>query len=217
MNENEEVKNAIYSSSYITNRDFFHAFSSINYNRIKKMFLVGFCIIILDAIFNISDRGYDIEGISIIIPICLFVVYLKTNSLVKQNYERYCFSAGKESVANELLYEDRIVSSMDGQKREYYYHQITQFFESKNLLLLHLKHQLYIIINKETLNADVDEVKAFLIEKCSKARNKKFINCSNDQSWCLILLIGTISFYAIGAIVSIILDIKMKLPGMFML
>ena len=209
MNENDEVKKAIYSSSYITNRDFFHDLSSINYNRIKKMFLVYFCIIILDSVIKISDRSYDMGSISLIIPICMFVIYLKTNSQTKQNYERHCISAGKESVANELLCEDSIVSSMDELKREYYYHQITRFFESKNLLLLHLKHHLYIIINKETLNANVDEVKAFLIEKCSKVGNKKFINCSNDKRWCLLLLIATIVFYVIGVIVSIILDIKM--------
>ena len=213
--ENEEVKNVIYSSSYVMNRDLFYDFSSLTYNRLKKIFLLFFCFIacvtVLETCFKILDESYEMGEILLVIPVFLLVVYLMTKPQIKRGYERSLIASGKECVVNKSLCENSIVSCADGLKREHYYNQITGLFESKNLLLLHLQHGVYIIINKQNLSANVDEVKAFLFEKCSRVWNKKFINCSNDKKWCVILLVLTIIFGVIRFVVSNVLNIDVNL------
>ena len=106
------------------------------------------------------------------------------------------------------LFEDKIVSHTDELKREYCYHQITKFFETKNFILLHLKYSLYIAIEKNNLNASVDEVKSFLMEKCTFVKKKKFIDCSNDKKWSLALLIALVVISVIGIVVGFALKIN---------
>lgn len=117
-------------------------------------------------------------------------------------------SAGKESILNYELFEDKIVSHIDELKREYFYHQITKFFETEKFILLHLQHNLHITLEKSNLNASVDEVKSFLMNKCTLIKKKKFINCSNDKIWSLMFLIALIVVSVIGTVVGLVLKMN---------
>ena len=114
----------------------------------------------------------------------MILIYFRTRKSINIGYERMVISEGKEMTLNYELFEDKIVSHVDELKREYFYHQITKFFETKNFILLHLQHNLHITIEKNNLNASVDEVKAFLMNKCTPVKKKKFINCANDKKCC---------------------------------
>ncbi len=205
ININEEVKEPIYTSNSVMTRDFFYDFSSVSYNRMKKILLVFLCFSVFEIVLNIIVGNYDIVASTLFISFLMFILYLKGSRATKLNYERNLISAGKEATLSEELFEDKIVSGVDELKREYLYTQVTRFFETKNFLLLHLQHHLYITVNKNNLNANVDEVKSFLIQKCPLVKKKKFVNCSNDKTLSLIFLIALITASVIGTVVSLVL------------
>lgn len=208
-NENEKVKSAIYSSKFLMNKELFYDFCFVSYNKTKKAFLIFFCLFTYLIGINLWIGNYDIVvGMGPFISFLTILMYLRTKRAIKISYERNVISAGKESTLHCELFEDKIVSHIDELKREYYYHQITKLFETKNFILLHLQHNLHITIEKNNLNASVDEVKSFLIEKCVLVKKKKFINCSNDKKWSLVFLTSLIVVSIIGAIVGIVLQIN---------
>lgn len=207
-NENEEVKNAIYSSKFLMNKDLFYDFNLISYNKMKKVFFAFLCFTAFEIVVNILVGNYDIIALCLFISFIMLLMYFKTKKAVKINYERNIISAGKESTLHYELFEDKIVSHIDELKREYFYHQITKFFETKNFILLHLQYNLHITIEKTNLNASVDEVKSFLMNKCTLVKKKKFINCSNDKKWSLAFLIALIVVSVIGTVVGLVLKIN---------
>ena len=207
--ENEEVKRPIYSSKFLMNKELFYDFCSVSYNRTKKIFLIFFCLVAYLIGINLLIGNYDI--VIVVGPFMSFLmvlIYFRTEKSIKINYERNLISAGKESTLNYELFDDKIVSHVDELKREYFYHQITKFFETKNFILLHLQHNLHITIEKNNLNASVDEVKIFLMNKCTLVKKKKFINCANDKKWSLVFLIALIVVSIIGIVVGFVLKIN---------
>lgn len=207
--ENEEVKSPIYSSKFLMNKELFYDFCSVSYNRTKKIFLTFFCLVACLIGINLLIGNYDIVlGFGPFMSFLMVLIYFRTKKSIKINYERNLISAGKESTLNYELFDDKIVSHVDELKREYFYHQITKFFETKNFILLHLQHNLHITIEKNNLNASVDEVKKFLMNKCTLVNKKKFINCSNDKKWSLVFLIALIVVSVIGIVVGLVLKIN---------
>lgn len=207
--ENEEVKRPIYSSKFLMNKELFYDFCSVSYNRTKKIFLIFFCLVAYLIGINLLIGNYDI--VIVVGPFMSFLmalIYFRTEKSIKINYERNLISAGKESTLNYELFDDKIILHVDELKREYFYHQITKFFETKNFILLHLQHNLHITIEKNNLNASVDEVKIFLMNKCTLVKKKKFINCANDKKWSLVFLIALIVVSIIGIVVGFVLKIN---------
>lgn len=207
--ENEEVKRPIYSSKFLMNKELFYDFCSVSYNRTKKIFLIFFCLAAYLIGINLLIGNYDI--VIVVGPFMSFLmalIYFRTEKSIKINYERNLISAGKESTLNYELFDDKIILHVDELKREYFYHQITKFFETKNFILLHLQHNLHITIEKNNLNASVDEVKIFLMNKCTLVKKKKFINCANDKKWSLVFLIALIVVSIIGIVVGFVLKIN---------
>lgn len=207
--ENEEVKRPIYSSKFLMNKELFYDFCSVSYNRTKKTFLIFFCLVAYLIGINLLIGNYDIVIVySPFMSFLMVLLYFWTEKSIKINYERNLISAGKESTLNYELFDDKIILHADELKREYFYHQITKFFETKNFILLHLQHNLHITIEKNNLNASVDEVKIFLMNKCTLVKKKKFINCANDKKWSLVFLIALIVVSIIGIVVGFVLKIN---------
>lgn len=207
--EHEEVKRPIYSSKFLMNKELFYDFCSVSYNRTKKIFLIFFCLVAYLIGINLLIGNYDIVIVySPFMSFLMVLLYFWTEKSIKINYERNLISAGKESTLNYELFDDKIVLHVDELKREYFYHQITKFFETKNFILLHLQHNLHITIEKNNLNASVDEVKNFLMNKCTLVKKKKFINCANDKKWSLVFLIALIVVSIIGIVVGFVLKIN---------
>lgn len=212
-NENEEIKTPVFSSKFIMHKELFYDFCSVSYNRIKKLFLIFFCVFACQTGANLFAANYAIIiSFGLFISFLMLVIYLTTKKSIKINYERNLIAAGKESTLNYEFFEDKIVSHIDESKREYFYQQITGFFETKNFILLHLKHNLYISIEKSSLTVSVDEAKAFLEKKCLLVKKNKFINCSNDKKWCLRFLIALIAVCIIGTAAGKSLSIAYSKP-----
>ena len=207
--ESEEVESAIYSSTFLMNRDLYYDFSSVSYNKIKKMFGAFLCLFVCAVTINLLNRDYDIViSYCILISFLMILSYCLTTKRIKIGYERMVISAGKEIPVNCELFDDKIVSCGDGAKREHFYNQITKFFESKNFILLHLQHNLYLTLEKNNLNASVDEVKSFLMNKCTLVKAKRFINCFDDKKWCLIFLIAIVGISVAAIVVSLVLKLN---------
>ncbi len=208
-NENEEVKNAIYSSKFLMSKALHYDFCSVGYHRVKNVNLFSLCLAVYLIGMNLLMGNYDMFfGFGLFVSFASIFMYFQTKKLIKISYERGLISAGKECTLNYELFDDKIVSCVDEVKREYFYHQITKLFETKNFILLHLQHNLYITIEKSSLSASVDEVKNFLINKCTLVKKKKFINCSNDKKWSLIFLIAIIAVSIIGTVVYLVLKMN---------
>lgn len=211
-NENEEVKSAIYSSKFVMTKDSFYDFYSLSYNRTKKVFFTFLCLLAYLIVINVFVGNYDIVVVFCpFISFLMLLIYFRTKKIIRINYERNLISAGKESTLNYELFEDKIVSHVDELKREYFYHQITKFFETKNFILLHLQYNLHLILNKDNLNASVDEVKSFLMNNCTLVKKKKFINCCNDKKWSLVFLVALIAVSVIGVVVGLVLKVNSTL------
>ena len=148
----EEVNTPIYSSRFLMNKDLFYDFCSVSYNRTKKVFLTFLCLVTYLICINLLIGNYDIVlGFGPFISFLMILIYFRTKKAIKINYERNLISAGKESTLNYELFEEKIVSHVDELKREFFYHQITKFFETKNFILLHLQHNLHLTIEKTIL------------------------------------------------------------------
>jgi len=203
-NENEETA-PVYSSKFTMSKELFYDFFLVSFHGTKKRFLAFLCATIVLIISYILLESYGMVSISLLVSFLMTLVYFKTKKAMKIGYERNVISSGKVSTHIYELFEDKIVTNFDGLKREYFYNQITKFYETKSFILLHLQHGLYITINKDTLSGNVDEVKAYLLQKCTFVKKKKFIKCSNDKKWTLAYLITLISVSVFGTLFALLL------------
>ena len=205
-NNREEVKNTVYSSKFLMNKDSYYDFCSVNYNRTKKVFLTFLCLVTCLIGITLLMGNYDIVlWFGPMVSFFMILTYFRTKKTIKIAYERMVISEGKEMILKYELFEDKVIAHHDELKREYFYHQITKLFETKNFILLHLQHNLHVTIEKNNLNASVEEVKSFLIEKCTHVKKKKFINCSDDKKWSMVFLIALIAVSVIGTGAGLIL------------
>ncbi len=188
MDENREE--AVYRSSVTMTRQRYEDFCSVGFGRVKHLSLL---MLILGALVTpgiVLEGYYDVAGSMLFVVLLLALLRFNIARSAKIGYERSVVSEGKESTVNGALYEDKIVSQSGGAVREHSYSQITGLFETKTFLLLHLRHELYIILDKEMLGADFDGAKAFLLGKCTQVKKKKFIDRSYDRTWSLIFMIA---------------------------
>ncbi len=205
-NDSEPVKTPVYCSEFLLSKDLYYDFCSVSYYKTKKVFLTFFLLVASTIVISLLVGNYDIVfGYGPFISLLMVLVYFKTKKSIRIGYERMMISEGKERIVKYELFEDKIVAFFDGAKREYFYHQITKLFETNNFILLHLQHNLYIIINKDRLDASIDDVKAFLLERCNLVKNRKFIVCSSDKKLTLIFMISLIAVSVMGTAVSVIL------------
>lgn len=204
--ENEKTDNPVYGSKFLMNKELYYDFASVSYNRTKKVFLPFLCLFTFIIGINLLIGNYDVVlWFAPFMSFLMILIYFKTKNAIKIGYERMVISEGKEIALNYELFEDKVVSHNDELKREYSYHQITKFFETERFLLLHLQHNLYLTIEKSKINTSVDQVKSFLMGKCTLVKKKKFIDCSNDKKLSLAFLIALIAVAFIGTVIGLVL------------
>lgn len=214
VNTNVDIESAesispAYRSRFLMSKELHYDFCSVGYNLTKILFIIFFCLMTYCIGINLFSGDYDVViWYGPAMSIVMLLMYVKRKSGTKASYERMVISEGKEVTLTYELFADKIVSHNDALKREYYYNQITRLLETKSFLLLHLKHNLFVTIEKTNLNADVDEVKAFLMDKCTFVKKKKFINCAYAKEWSLAALIALIIVSVIGTTAAIILKIN---------
>ena len=193
MSDNIKNENSpIYSSEHLMSKEMVKDFCSVDFRRIKIKFIIFFFVILLYFALNIVFHifGWLTWLTAFLVAIINAMAYFRLKRAVKVSYERSLISEGKEVLLKHEFFEDKIVLYKEETKREIFYHQVTKLFETKRFIMLHLQHNLHITIEKSSLNADVEEVKAFVINKCDNVKKKKFINCVNDEKWSIVFMIA---------------------------
>lgn len=203
--DNEQIKNPVYSSKFLMSRDLFYDFCYVDYNRIKNVFVAFFCILTCYIGIYLLINDYDIiNAICTLIVSCIMTyIFFSKKYGIKVAYEKMVSREGKELNFKYEFFDDKIVSYNDEVKKEFFYHQITKFFETKNFIMLQIQNNVYISIEKVNVNIDVNDVKDFFIDKCINVKNKKFINCVNDKKMALLFLVAIISVSVYGMIVGL--------------
>lgn len=148
------------------------------------------------------------------VSLLMFLIYFNANRGVKNGYERMIASLGTARLEKSKyeLFEDKIVSNYSTAKTEYLYSQVTGLFETKHFLILMLQHGLCHTLEKSTFE-NVDDVKAFLLKRCTVVKKRKFQSCKNDKKWALGLLIALIALSIIGTVLGFILILSSKFIG----
>ena len=204
----ETANKAIYSSRTFMNRELFFDFQKIGYHKSKIIYLIFMCMVIWQVVMNVAFRYYDMLFYILFLSMLMIFLYIGKNRTASINYRRMLLTEVKEEIRYQEFFEDKIVLHHEGLQREFFYTHITGFYETKYFLLLHLQHQLYIHINKDMVNGNVDEVKEFLMERCPFVKKKKFISCRNDKKWTRVFLIISVAVSVIGMIIGVVLKLR---------
>ena len=188
--DTEEIQQPLYHSQCLLDKDLYYSFASISFHQLKK--LLALLLILITYLYGsiMLNGNYTLSsGCSVAIATFTLILCLRVEKGLNVNYERSLLANGKDITISIELFTDKIVSYGDGSKREYHYTQVSQLFENEHFLLLHLKHNLYIIFCKDNLN-NIEEIKTFLIQQCTLVKKKKFISCQNDKKWVFALSIA---------------------------
>ncbi len=205
-NEYNEEEPAVYSTKFLFSKDLYYDFGVVSYNRTKKIFLIFLCLATWLIWINLISDNYDVIlwfGPAISFVMCL--TFFRTKQAIKVGYERTVLTGGGELTVRYALLEDKIIAYSGEAARDIFYEQVTKFYETNSFLLLYLKHNVYVTIEKSGLNASIEDVKSFLAKKCTAVKKKKFIDCSGDKKWSVLFLMAMIVVAAIGTIAGLVL------------
>ncbi len=119
------------------------------------------------------------------------------------HYKRSVMLNGGKPTNDSVLFCDDCIYTFEqasGNKVKLEYAPIRIVYETKNLLLLGMKYNTFLIVDKQTLTGSREEFGAFLYEKCPKLRNKKVRNCRIGQyinyfKWAVILFSLLLSLF----------------------
>lgn len=198
----EETKEPIYTCEYTMNMNFFAEFAAVSYVKIKNFIIIFTAFDILFCLLSIFDGSYDIAaGYSAFLTFLMFILYFSIKKGIQLNYKRSLFSYGNDNRTTTALYDDKILTTFGKNEKEFFYHQVSGFFETGNLILLRLKYNMFLALDKSGLYADPQAVKAFLIQKCPMVKKKKFTDCSNNRRLSFIFLMISAATSAAAIIV----------------
>lgn len=198
----EETKKPLYTCEYTMDMNFFAEFAAVSYVKIKNFIIIFTAFDILFCLLNIFDGDYNqAAGYSAFLTFLMFILYFSIKKGIQLNYKRSLFSYGNDNRTTTALYDDKILATFGKNEKEFFYHQVSGFFETGSLILLRLKYNMFLALDKSALNADPQVVKAFLIQKCPMVKKKKFTDCSNSHRLLFIFLM--ISFATAAAAITV--------------
>ena len=198
----EETKKPIYTCEYTMDMNFFAEFAAVSYVKIKNFIIIFTAFDILFCLLNIFDGDYNLAaGYSAFLTFLMFILYFSIKKGIQLNYKRSLFSYGNDNRTTTALYDDKILATFGKNEKEFFYHQVSGFFETGSLILLRLKYNMFLALDKSALNADPQAVKAFLIQQCPMVKKKKFTDCSNNHRLLFIFLMISLATAAASIIV----------------
>lgn len=211
MNENtnnltQPKQPRFYSKLYVT-KDIYDEFSQLNYIRLKKTYIVYLVISVLAFISAVFNHSLTYFVLDVLVLASALSLYFRVNKTTKLGYERLEFSnGGTVSEYSSELYDNRIVTINEKNDKEYSYSAVEKLLETKTLLLLGMKYNMYIMINKSDFS-NIEELKAFLLSECKGVKKKEFIDISNRKKVSFVLLIIMTVIVALFAIIGTVLQI----------
>lgn len=198
--DNENKKE--FSSKYILDYKMYKEFSR-GYLSVSKASIILWVLLAIALILNIIEQNYKNVILFGIVYIIFGFIYI----IVGRNkfyYKRSKFlNNDKDIDATVKIDEEKIVlTSQNGNTTNYTFDQITSIIETNNLLILKLKYNVGIIIDKNNLTGGTkEELTNYLFSVCKNIKKQKVIN---SKYWIILRKIISI-IYVILFILSIVL------------
>lgn len=196
-----------FQSEYILDLKTYQEFCN-GYKAANKIEFIILLILILFFIESVIENDY-----SFIIFYCAFLlifkIILKLMNKPKIQYNRMLSCNNGNPVHNvvNINEENILITGDNGNKSTYSYDQIIGVIETKNLLILKMKYNLGININKNTLTGgNIEDLASYLYEKCPNIKKKKIIKTNITKHFDFLFTI----LLAILLILSIAFDVFEK-------
>ena len=199
-NENQKEFSSNYTLDYKTYKEF-----STGYIATRKSSIITLFVVLVWLILCIIYRDYQIV-ITFGVLFGIFAILIKVKGRNKIQYKRYKSLNNNEDVETNIkIGKDKIVStSKKGDVTTYEFSQITNIVETKNLIILKLKYNMGIILNKNNIEGGTkEELLEYLYSVCNNLKKKKV---TNTKGW-LILRRIMFGLLVITVILSVVLSI----------
>lgn len=166
------IKNTL---DYKTYKEF-----SVGYMAFKKSIIICMLILLALLILYMYNKRYDIM-LGIGIAFVIFALIIKISGRNKLQYKRYkSLNNGEDLKTTIKINNEKIIST--NQKKDtasYEFNQIIGIIETENLLILKLKYNMGIILNKNNIEGGTkDELINYLFSVCDNIKKKKVIKAN---------------------------------------
>jgi len=167
----------------------------------KKIMIVFLILFALCGIAELWEKNY-----AYIFGFCgiwlLLMGIFKMIDRSKLQYNRSISANGGKPLHHTVtINQDGIlIVEDDGNKSTYKFEQIIGMGETKNLIILKMKYNLGIIVQKDTLTGGTqEELVSYLVEKCANLKPKKLVKTQYARIFqdCMIGMIGLLVVLAI--------------------
>lgn len=195
---NKKEFSSTYKSDYKMHKEFSRSYLATIKSSSIILFLIAVALVI-NMIYG-NYQNVMLFGVLFII----FILIIKITGRSKIVYKRSKFLNNNEDIETTVnINEEKIImTSKNGNITNYSFDQIIGIVETKNLLILKLKYNMGIIIDKSNLTGGTkDELIEFLFSVCKNIKTKKVV-C--DKIW-LILRRSTLVIFVILFVLSVIL------------
>ena len=200
----KEETNVVYCSDFSMSKELYYDFGLVGYQRFKKSFAAVLICFAVAATGGFLSHSYELILASGVMAVLVMALgYIKACRSVKIGWERSLIPSGEAMKVKNELGEEKIFAYWVENRQEISYDQVAELRETNSFLLLHLKHGVHITLEKKSLNADVNAVKAFLLDKCTKIKKKRFVNCSCARKWCMAMLVAEFVLFVGTTILSL--------------
>lgn len=201
---NSENKDINFNSNYILDSKKYKEFL-MGYISTRKFVIIDLIILIISSLLLLYTQSYSIIMAIGIVSIILLLIL----RIVGRNKNSYKVSKdlnnGIDLNINVTINKEKIILTSDnGNISNYTFNQIISLAETTNLIILKFKHNLGIIIDKNTLTGGTkEELINYLLSVCENIKKKKIIQ---SKSW-IILRKCSFVFLLLVFVLSIILNI----------
>ena len=196
--ENKREFNSKYTLDYKTYKEFSAGYIATNKSSIIMLFVV-LVLLILCIIY----KNYE-TVITFGVLLGIFALLKKVTGRSKLQYKRYkSLNNNEDEEGNVKIDKEKIVYTWKkGNIASYDFSQIIGIIETKNLIILKLKYNMGIILNKNNLDGGTkEELIKYLFSVCNNLKKKKVIN---SKGWLVVRRVMFVLF-TITVLVSIVL------------
>ena len=199
--ENKKEFKSTYTLDYKKYKEFSKSFIATN----KSNIIVCFLIVVLFIIYLLTHNYSYIILFGIFFVIILGITKITGRS--KLPYKRSkSLNNDKDLETTITINNEKIVgTSKKGDVANYEFNQIIGIVETKSFIILKLKYNMGIIINKSNITGGTkEELIQFLLDKCINLKKKKVIQ---SKKWLItrkVILILSIIMFIVAIVLSVL-------------
>ena len=129
--------------------------------------------------------------LSLFIFLFMLTMYIYLEYCIKTNYKRMLFTSGKTVPVHTHKFGEKIFSFSNGtsSSQEFDYEDIVSLKETKNLYLIGLKHNLYLLLQKSTMSdTESTDFIQYIFDKCKNIKKKRVKKLNNKKPLCFVCM-----------------------------